>query len=123
MPDVASFTWEGTLASMNANQYLQLNKITDAYKYMIQFEYSSLSNENIYQSKAGPTSYYPAIEFVEGHRVIKTMQVPDGAGGVNKTTFKYHGFRMDVKGRGGLGFSKIDSSTGRPSFVRDFLQI
>lgn len=91
-----------------------LKVATDGYGNTVTFTYSPLSNFSGYTVGSG--SVFPTQEFIGPLYVVSNVQASDGVGGTfTLNSFKYEAARLNLEGRGFLGFARrswIDSRTG-----------
>lgn len=70
--------------------------------------YATISDSTLYTRGTGST--YPVIELQVPMRVVKSVQMSDGVGGVLATNYSYSGLRSELgTGRGSLGFASVTS--------------
>ncbi|MBP9592354.1 MAG: VCBS repeat-containing protein, partial [Steroidobacteraceae bacterium] len=98
---------------------------TDGFGNALNFTYASLSNYVYYTRES--TATYPTQEYQGPLYVVANVNASNGIGGTfNLQSFYYQGARIDLQGRGFLGFayrSWIDSRDGtaaRRSYRQDF---
>ena len=71
-------------------------------------EYGDTDDTYIYV--AGSSASYPELDIKNGNTtLVKSITTPDGVGGTDITTFKYHGLKYHRE-RGSLGFAKIEET-------------
>ncbi|KXJ11728.1 tRNA(Glu)-specific nuclease WapA [Exaiptasia diaphana] len=103
--DIVCFAHSGVYISTNDNKQTLLTSITDSYKNTHKITYSSLADKTIYTR--GNTMPYPNPKVNAAQTVVKQYTRNNGIGGLNTTSFTYSGMRVNLKGRGVLGFSGI----------------
>jgi YD repeat-containing protein len=98
---------------------------TDGFGVSSTFSYASTGNSTVYQRLGGST--YPTQEFSGPMYVVSNVQASNGIGGTyNLQDFSYEAARVDLIGRGFLGFaarSWVDSRNGirqRQEYRQDF---
>lgn len=96
--------------------------ITDGFGNNVAIVYSSLTDSSIYTKGSGAT--YPTIDLQAPIQVVKQYTASDGTGGAYSVTNKYEGAKVNVQGRGYLGFSRRSSTDSRTSIrtTQDYLQ-
>jgi len=102
-----------------------LQSATDGFGVNATFSYAPLSNYALYQRKS--TAIYPMQEYSRPLYVVSNVRSSNGVGGTfDLRDFSYEGARVDLQGRGFLGFeyrSWIDSRVGtaqRVTYRQDF---
>ncbi|MCP3926742.1 MAG: hypothetical protein GY714_29630 [Desulfobacterales bacterium] len=73
----------------------------------IDIEYKPLTDTTIY-TKTDSSSEYPVLDFQPSWRAVSSVKIDNGIGGQNEITYTYGGAKIDVKGRGFLGFEWIE---------------
>jgi RHS repeat-associated protein len=98
---------------------------TNGFGTFATFSYASLPNYSLYSKLTGAT--YPMQEYAGPVYVVSNVANSNGIGGTfNLQSFNYQGARLNLQGRGFLGFASrswIDSRDGtaqRRSFRQDF---
>lgn len=74
--------------------------------------YKPLTDSTVYTRSAG--AVYPVVDFSGAQWVAATVNSPNGRGGSIATTFKYGGQRLDLSGRGALGFRTFEKTAPGP---------
>ncbi|MFK2823087.1 RHS repeat-associated core domain-containing protein [Arcobacter sp. YIC-80] len=92
---------------LNKTKHSKIISITNNIDQEIKVEYSTLRDSEIYTSSNG--SAYPNLDIkASAMYVIKSFDVKDASGEYNKTSFKYHGFKINRE-RGSLGFKSVET--------------
>ncbi len=92
------------------------------------FHYAGLAEQHadgqrIYTPNAEPRAY-PYTNFVNGMRVVKSVESDNGVGGFNEERYRYEGAVANLEGRGFAGFRRItreEMVTGNRD-ITNFLQ-
>lgn len=122
--DIVGFSNDGIYISTNNNKQTMLTSIADSYANKHVITYSSLADKTIYTR--GTSTSYPNPKVNIAQTVIKKFTQNNGIGGLNTTTFSYSGMKINLKGRGALGFSEVtekrheSGETVVTSFHQDF---
>jgi RHS repeat-associated protein len=102
-----------------------LQTATDGFGNFSTFSYASLTNYNLYTKQTGAS--YPTQEYVGPLYVVSNVANSNGIGGTfNLQSLYYEGARLDLQGRGFLGFTFrawVDSRDGtaqRRSYSQTF---
>lgn len=103
--DIVGFANPGVFISTNDNKQTLLTSFTDSYKNTHKITYSSLADKAIYTR--GSTMSYPDPKVNVAQTVVKQYSQNNGIGGLNTTSYTYSGMRVNLKGRGGLGFNEV----------------
>jgi RHS repeat-associated protein len=82
-----------------------LRSITSGLGHTTEFEYSFLSNHDIYKKYDDAT--LPMVDVQDSTPVVARFTQSDGAGGLITKRYRYEGLKRDKSGRGLLGFAKI----------------
>ncbi len=72
-----------------------------------------LTDNTVYTKHTG--ARYPLVDVAAPLYVVASSSAPDGLGGLYATAYQYAGLKVDLSGRGMLGFAKttaIDKQTG-----------
>ncbi|CAH1797012.1 unnamed protein product [Owenia fusiformis] len=102
--DIVGFASGGVYISTNNNKATLMTSITDSFGNTKRITYSSLADKAIYTR--GETTQYPDPKVNSGQTVVKQFEQSNGIGGLNTTQFTYKGMRMNIQGRGSLGFEE-----------------
>ncbi|MBI3186774.1 MAG: VCBS repeat-containing protein, partial [Gammaproteobacteria bacterium] len=70
-------------------------------------QYIPITNSSIYTK--GTTATYPSQDIQFDKYVVSEQTTTDGLNGTVRTTYKYGGARVDLRGRGDLGFAWTES--------------
>lgn len=84
-----------------------LQEVLDGFNQLKIFKYALLTEPG--EHKIGNTNVYPLLSVQPGMPVVAQTIVPDGAGGLNITDYRYEDARVHRGGKGFLGFSNIDA--------------
>jgi RHS repeat-associated protein len=106
MNDGGIFWHPTTNGSPNAQPDLLLSA-TNGLGAFLSFEYASLTQPGVHTKDA--TSQFPIVDVQVPAFVVSSMSKSDGLGGVNRTRYSYGGARVDLSGRGFLGFRYLQS--------------
>jgi RHS repeat-associated protein len=114
--DLAGYTgsnglWHVTLAAGVAPD--NLLQITNGHGAQVNVRYAPLTNPAIY-SKAND-ALYPQRDFVAPMYVVEEYSSSNGIGGLHRMTYRYEGLKINLRGRGFLGFAAVkatDTETG-----------
>lgn len=125
---IADYYHKGTVRYGKPEQPDLLTTITNGFGAEVKFEYSTLSKtynngKPLYTPDSVKPSF-PQAPVNRGMQVVKKMAISNGQGGLINTFYNYIGGKVDIQGRGFLGFSKIETtntSTGVVT-IRNYLQ-
>jgi RHS repeat-associated protein len=98
---------------MPSNNFSQnkLKSITNGMSASVNFEYAALTEgTGIYEKQNNAT--FPVIDYIGSTYVVKSMRSSMGyntENSENENTYKYHGAKMHMQGKGFLGFNKVES--------------
>ncbi len=94
-----------------------LIKVTNGFGSATEISYASLRNTTAYTPDSG--AVYPTRDVIDGTMVVREVLRDDGraVGGRMSTTYKYGGAKVDLSGRGFLGFRWFEAHDG-PSNVK-----
>jgi RHS repeat-associated protein len=102
-----------------------LQTVTDGFGAQIKFDYSPLSgatnNSAPLYTPSSQKPVFPQQHAQRGMQVVKKISTSNGLGGWRERYFNYTGAKMDVRGRGFLGFENIvvtDMSAGTVTTTR-----
>lgn len=93
-----------------------LEKISDGYSYVTEFDYESISEGGSFYTKGSAPSY-PLSKIQTPSYTVKKVTIPDGIGGTRQTHYSYEGALVHKQGKGFLGFEKFISK----DYDRDFV--
>lgn len=85
--------------------------ITDGFGNDVTIAYAPLTDGSVYTKGSG--AIFPAIDVQGPMYVVKSYSASDGIGSSYTVLQKYAGLRVDVQGRGMLGFASRESTDGR----------
>ncbi len=105
--DRSTLRWTVRLMGHGGYQDL-LSSVLEGAGRELRFEYAGVEDSNVYTRGQG--TRYPYRNLTNGIPVVKRRSVSDGVGGWSTTDYRYEGARIDLLGRGSLGFSKITST-------------
>ena len=105
IPDIIGFEDSGVYVSTNNNGQTLMTSVTDSYGNGKEVTYSTLADKTVYSR--GEWSSYPNPKLNVAQTIVKKLKESNGVGGFNVSEFSYKGMRVNVKGRGSLGFSEI----------------
>ncbi|WP_373998294.1 FG-GAP-like repeat-containing protein [Bdellovibrio bacteriovorus] len=83
-----------------------ITRFTNGIGEKTDIDYQPLTNDSIYIK--GTNSIYPLRDIQTPMWVVAKELLDDGIGGKRIKKYKYYGSKLDVSGRGLLGFSKIE---------------
>ena len=85
--------------------------IADGLGNSVNLTYAPISDSSVYS--AGPSLGYPLINVTEPLYVVKSVLATDGVGGTYNVNETYTGARLELKGRGFVGFATRTETDGR----------
>ncbi|VVH66709.1 Rhs family protein, partial [uncultured Gammaproteobacteria bacterium] len=85
----------------------RLKVITNGFGIQTTLNYKPLTDSSVY-TKDSNKGYYPNISIQNARQVISSVTTDNAIGGQNTTTYKYGNAKVNVKGRGNLGFGWIE---------------
>ncbi|VVH60065.1 Rhs family protein, partial [uncultured Gammaproteobacteria bacterium] len=85
----------------------RLKVITNGFGIQTTLNYKPLTDSSVY-TKGPKKGYYPNISIQNARQVISSVTTDNAIGGQNTTTYKYGNAKVNVKGRGNLGFGWIE---------------
>ena len=94
-----------------------LQSVTDGMGNTTTVDYANMTNDSVYTHDADAFAY-PVQAFCNSWPVVRRVTVPDGIGGTSSTTYHYHNALLHKRGRGLLGFERVettDEATGTVS--------
>lgn len=107
LPDHAYYDLPGqkwTIRLMGNGGYPDLLQvITEGSGRVLRFEYAGIEDPAVHT--VGIRATYPQRNQTSGVAVVKRVQISNGVGGWLTTDYRYEGARVDLLGRGSLGFS------------------
>ncbi|MCP4490569.1 MAG: hypothetical protein GY820_25130 [Gammaproteobacteria bacterium] len=84
-----------------------LTTINDGLAATTNITYEPLTRDSIYTKDTVSKSEYPYRDIQNASYVISIVTTDNGLGGTNKTTYNYEGLKVNLHGRGSLGFQKM----------------
>lgn len=120
--DIVGIANAGVLISTNNNKKTLMTAVTDSYGNTHRVLYSSIADRSVYAR--GETSAYPDPNVNVAQTVVKQFTQSNGVGGLTTSTFIYKGMRVNLKGRGALGFKEISETRqeSEESFTTKYFQ-
>ena len=104
---IGNTNWNGfQLYLMPDTPHLLLSKITDGMGNSTEITYKYMSDAIVHTK--GTTNNYPLTSFTSSWPVVYQVKTPNGIGGTNTLTYKYENALVHRKGRGILGFEKVN---------------
>ena len=96
-----------------------MTSIQDSYGSVVNINYKGLNDASVYtlNSSSGYPNSYARLPL----QVVASTSSSDGVGGTRTLSYKYEDLRINLKGRGLLGFdleSTTDSKTGKTNITR-----
>ena len=80
----------------------RISRITDGWGEEIRISYDRLNGDGTTYAKSSAT--YPLVAIIGPQAVVSAVEMPNGVGGRNTSTYRYAGAQFDYQGRGLLGF-------------------
>ncbi len=84
-----------------------LKTVTDGFGNLSTITYKSLGDASVYDRVENPYNNYPTAAAQIPYQVVSKVAMPDGIGGTRSTQYFYKKLKINRKGRGLLGFSKV----------------
>ncbi len=78
-------------------------------------EYKPLTDPSVYTK--GSSAQKPELDLQAPLHVVSKVTTPDGLGGKNSTHYQYAGLKVDLEGRGSLGFASMTATDGQTGIV------
>ncbi|SMN00333.1 Rhs family protein [uncultured Candidatus Thioglobus sp.] len=94
-------------AYINQGTITKLQSITNGFGIQTSINYKPLTDNTVYTKDSGGT--YPTINLQNVRQVVSSVVTDNSIGGQNTTTYKYGGAKVNLKGRGNLGFRWIET--------------
>ena len=85
-----------------------LIKITDGADAQITINYLPITDDSVYTRGSGEV--YPVNDIQSPLYVVSSARTDNGVGGTRKTSYHYSGAKVDLHGRGFLGFASISAT-------------
>ena len=82
-----------------------LSSVTNGFGHVTQFDYKGLHDSTVYTK--GSAATYPTVDVNGSGPVVSQMRASNALGGWLVTDYRYEGNRVDVNGRGALGFEYV----------------
>jgi hypothetical protein len=117
-----STTWRVALAAGPTPDVV--SSVTNGFGHTTQFDYKTLNASTVYTP--GATTTYPKRNDNAGVAVVSQMRMANGIGGWLTTDYQFEANRIDMRGRGSLGFEKVRAIdrtreiTGQTTSSQDF---
>lgn len=89
----------------------RVSAVTDGFGNNVTVEYSPLTNAQVYTKGSGAS--YPLMDTQVPRYVVSRSTATDGVGGQFSLTYAYEGAKVDLAGRGFLGFAAQTVTDGR----------
>lgn len=123
MPDVILLqTSTGGFHSVsisNTSKVVRLERVTDSLGRDSYISYAPMTSGAIHQPDTGSdTCSYPCVDVVAPVALVSSVQTDDGVGGYRTSAYRYGGAKLDLHGRGWLGFRWMEV-TDQTSGVRE----
>jgi hypothetical protein len=93
----------------------QLNAVTNGLGATTAFTYQPITNGSVYTKDT--TSTYPIVDVQVPIYVVSRVDTSNGIGGTNGATYTYAGAKVDLSGRGFLGFRQVRSTDLQTNIV------
>ncbi|OIR25076.1 FG-GAP-like repeat-containing protein, partial [Bathymodiolus thermophilus thioautotrophic gill symbiont] len=93
-------------AYINQGTQMKLTSITDGFGIQTTINYKPLTNSSVYTK--GIKGSYPNIVTKNARQVVSSVVTDNAIGGQNTTTYKYGNAKINIQGRGSLGFAWIE---------------
>ncbi|OIR25073.1 FG-GAP-like repeat-containing protein, partial [Bathymodiolus thermophilus thioautotrophic gill symbiont] len=91
---------------INRGTQMKLTSITDGFGIQTTINYKSLTDSSVYTKSIKGS--YPNIVTKNARQVVSSVVTDNAIGGQNTTTYKYGNAKVNIKGRGSLGFGWIE---------------
>ncbi len=95
---------QGVYVFLNQSDKRKLRSITNGFGTQTIINYKPLTDDMVHYKRKG---FYPNISIRNASQVVSSVTTDNAIGGQNTTTYKYYGAKVNLKGRGNLGFAKI----------------
>jgi hypothetical protein len=100
----------------NGSNIGQLTSVTSGLGAVTTVTYQPLTKSSVYTKDA--TSVYPVLDIVSPLYVVSRVDTANGIGGNVSAAYSYAGAKVDVNGRGFLGFRQIKATDLQTNIVR-----
>jgi hypothetical protein len=84
----------------------KLSSITNGFGIQTTLNYKPLTDSSVYTKDTNGS--YPNINIQNARQVISSVTTDNAIGGQNTTTYQYGKAKVNIKGRGNLGFGWIE---------------
>ena len=103
--DIVGFSDAGVVVSLGANECSdRLVKVTGSLGGETHITYAPTTDPEVY---SGNLHSYPFAGLTVPLQVVKSYSMPDGVGGSQVVSMEYRNAKVDLQGRGLLGFQRI----------------
>ena len=110
-------------ASLGAISYVASNgtpdlvtSVSNGIGYTSTASYAPLTNASIYTKDSGANAAtYPTVDVQVPSYAVSSLQAPNGIGGTATTNYAYGGLKLDLTGRGSLGFRWVSTTNAQTS--------
>jgi RHS repeat-associated protein len=92
--------------NLNTTKNSKVQTITNGFNIQTTINYKPLTDNTVYTK--GSNGSYPNIDTQNARQVVSSVTTDNAIGSQNTTTYKYGGAKVNVKGRGNLGFAWIE---------------
>jgi hypothetical protein len=89
--------------NLNTTKHSKVQTITNGFNIQTTINYKPLTDNTVYTK--GSNGSYPNIDTQNARQVVSSVTTDNAIGSQNTTTYKYGGAKVNVKGRGNLGFA------------------
>jgi RHS repeat-associated protein len=97
-----------------------LTKITNGLGLETAISYLPMSDESVH--KIDDEAIYPLGHYRSSALLVSSIKSPDGIGGIKEAKYLYGNGKVDVTGRGFVGFSWVELSSAENKVKKYFLQ-
>ena len=109
-----SGNWHYRLGSARVTDLV--DSITDGFNMSASITYAPLTDSSVYTKGSG--SAFPTQDIVGPEYVVKQASLSDGLGGTYLQTYSYSAARVNLQGRGSLGFGTVSFKDQRNQVTR-----
>ncbi len=105
-----SFRGDGGVVQFLSNGIVpdQIETITDGFKNATKITYKPLTDQTVYNGCSGAS--FPEMCLISPSQVVSDYTASNGVGGVGAYQYTYEGLKIHLRGRGPLGFTKIQKT-------------